>query len=1011
MLRSGCPRTVCAMAALFLLSAAAVARAAPGEPTAAQLCAPLAPQAAAGSDLGDLIGERLADIERDLDGRLDGLDRVAGTPYAPSGEEITADADRLQRYLRFLDGRIATLEPGEARVLRCRSRVLRLRAGNLKALSERSAAQAPDGRSAPAVEPRGLGGLAGRVTNAASGAGLEGVEVDIWRISGLLAAQTFTDSSGDYSVLGLDDGTYYATTHNEAGFIDELYNNIPCPGGALGGCSPETGTAIVVFAAQVTAGVDFALGPGGVISGRLSEAITGLAIAGATVEVWKSNGLLVDSTSTDAAGDYSLGGLVSGTYFAVAHSSEHRDELYDDIPCPGGCDPTSGTPIAVVTGASTPGIDFTLDRLGSISGTVVDAATGDPLPFVEVDIVDGSGEDVAYGETDGSGHYQAGGIDAGTFFAYTFFASNYRDEVYDDIPCSPCNPTAGTPIGVSLNSDTGGIDFALERLGTISGTVTDAATGKPLSSVSVFVFDSEGVWSGLWSTDSSGHYATGGWTPGNYFLKAESSTHLDELYDGIPCEGFLGGGCDPTTGTPVAVALNSDTVGIDFALERLGTISGVVTDATTGDPVTDATVGVYDSSGSGVGGARTDASGHYIAEGLVDGTYFVLAYSLSHRPELYDDIPCIRCDPTIGTSVAVALNSNTGGIDFALERNGTISGTVTDAITGERLSSVWIYIWDSRGLLIVTGLTDSLGHFATFGLLDGTYYAAAFSSSHALELYDHVPCTGGGFPGCDPRTGTPIPVIFNTDTGGIDFALDRLGTVAGTVTDAATGEPLGSVEVQVWDSFGVSAGSVLTDSSGHFQTDGLADGSYFLTTRNTSTYIDELYDDLPCPGGAYPGCIPTTGTPIPVALHTDTVDIDFALDFGSGIAGTVTDQGTSAPIPGVAIDLWDLAGGHLASVATDARGNYRFAMPAGGYYLSTDNDQGYRDEVFDDVPCPLGPAFAGLCDPTAGSLVVVPTDQPAVPGRDFALEPVSSVIFSDGFERGDLSRWSAAVLN
>ena len=42
----------------------------------------------------------------------------------------------------------------------------------------------------------------------------------------------YTNTAGVYtSYTGLPAGTYYARTSNSAGYLDELYNNIPCPGG------------------------------------------------------------------------------------------------------------------------------------------------------------------------------------------------------------------------------------------------------------------------------------------------------------------------------------------------------------------------------------------------------------------------------------------------------------------------------------------------------------------------------------------------------------------------------------------------------------------------------------------------------------------------------------------------------------------------------------------------------------------------------------------------------------
>lgn len=82
-------------------------------------------------------------------------------------------------------------------------------------------------------------------------------------------------------------------------------------------------------------------------------------------------------------------------------------------------------------------------------------------------------------------------------------------------------------------------------------------------------------------------------------------------------------------------------------------------------------------------------------------------------------------------------------------------------------------------------------------------------------------------------------------------------------------------------------------------------------------------------------------------------------------------------------------------------------MLEGTFFVSTDNGLGALDEVFDDVPCPFGPAHQGLCDPTTGDPVVVPTIGSLVTDIDFALS--GAPLFADGFETGDTSSWTMST--
>jgi hypothetical protein len=171
-----------------------------------------------------------------------------------------------------------------------------------------------------------------------------------------------TDGSGIFTTVdGLVSGTYYARTSNTLGYGDELYNGIPCPGGA---CSVTTGTPIVVTAGAPATRIAFALAAGGRIGGAVTDAGTGLPVAGTRVRVYDSAGRSVASEITDASGAWATStGLPSGTYYARTESAPgHVDELYDDVPCPlGVCTVTGGTAIPVTAGETTSGIDFRLD--------------------------------------------------------------------------------------------------------------------------------------------------------------------------------------------------------------------------------------------------------------------------------------------------------------------------------------------------------------------------------------------------------------------------------------------------------------------------------------------------------------------------------------------------------------------------------------------------------------------------------------------------------------------------
>ncbi len=308
------------------------------------------------------------------------------------------------------------------------------------------------------------GGISGKVTATATGDPLPGGRVEARNAYGYYEGSATTGASGEYTIAGLEAGSYFLTTEDFDGYVDELYDDLPCPGGGPYGCEVTDGIPVAVTVNTTTTGISFELDQGGVISGQVTESTTGDPLADVRVEIYDSGGSHIDSEYTDAAGGYSVAGLATGSYFASAEDSELANELYDDVPCPGGapygCDPRTGTPVAVSVNSTTPGIDFVLDRLGAVSGTVTDAATGDPISGIRVEIYDSGGSHIVSDHTDASGTYRAGGLPAGTCFAVAE-SYDFADELYDDIPCPGgaywgCDATTGTPIEVTINATTAG---------------------------------------------------------------------------------------------------------------------------------------------------------------------------------------------------------------------------------------------------------------------------------------------------------------------------------------------------------------------------------------------------------------------------------------------------------------------------------------------------------------------------------------------------------------------------
>ncbi len=165
-----------------------------------------------------------------------------------------------------------------------------------------------------------------------------------------------------------------------------------------------------------------------------------------------------------------------------------------------------------------------------------------------------------------------------------------------DAPPGICDVTVTTGEEIITCTDA----FALQ--GSISGTVTDAQTGEALSGIAVEVYDS-----------ITGNYVSSGYTgiDGTYTIgRLQSGSYKVQFrnYEGIYFDEWHNNKPDFCAADDVAVAAPSNTI-VNAALDRGGSISGMVTDAETGETLSGIYVAVYDA-----------ITGNYVSSGYTGMT-------------------------------------------------------------------------------------------------------------------------------------------------------------------------------------------------------------------------------------------------------------------------------------------------------------------------------------------------------------------------------------------------------
>jgi Carboxypeptidase regulatory-like domain/Putative Ig domain len=136
--------------------------------------------------------------------------------------------------------------------------------------------------------------------------------------------------------------------------VDEIYADVACAASDM-----RRGTPVVVGATDVT-GIDFTIAAGGVLAGVVTDT-TGVGVADVPVSVFDAAGTLVEQATSSATGSFRVT-VPPGPYRARAEATlGYGAEMYREVACTSGsCDVSSGTPIAISTGATASGIDFTL---------------------------------------------------------------------------------------------------------------------------------------------------------------------------------------------------------------------------------------------------------------------------------------------------------------------------------------------------------------------------------------------------------------------------------------------------------------------------------------------------------------------------------------------------------------------------------------------------------------------------------------------------------------------------
>ncbi|MEN6560318.1 MAG: carboxypeptidase regulatory-like domain-containing protein, partial [Acidobacteriota bacterium] len=474
-----------------------------------------------------------------------------------------------------------------------------------------------------------------------------------------------------------EDGTYrtgytpglYTVQFNVSDFNDDLdwTPDVNFLGEAYHG-----GEVLTLVAGETLADIDGQLTPGGVISGRITDA-SGDPLGYAAAFAYAGDAVQAAGDVCDADGRYEIDRLRAGNYavrFRAPGGYALATEWHSDA-----TSFASAMPVAVAAGATTGGIDAALGTAGVIAGRITDGE-GNPIESVQVTACDPAGMALQSASTDADGNYSLGRLPTGTFKirfnAATVASANYISEYYPDV----LGLNEAQEIAVTAGNSTSGIDGVLAEAGAISGTITDSG-GQACVSANVYAFSPDGSFSLSATTDAAGAYAIRNLPPGDYRVRFRPST------ENMTVEWY-NDRADFTAADVVTVAAGATVSGLDAAFSsETGLITGLVTNGS-GDPVEGLTVVAQDAAiPAACYSALTDASGAYTLRRLPTGSYKVwfnadAAYR-NYLSEYYDD----KGGHGSADAVEVTVGNTTSGIDAVLAERPALAVTTESLAAGE----------------------------------------------------------------------------------------------------------------------------------------------------------------------------------------------------------------------------------------------------------------------------------------------------------------------------------------
>ena len=466
--------------------------------------------------------------------------------------------------------------------------------------------------------------------------------------------------------------------------------------------------------------------------------------------------------------------------------------------------------------------------------------------------------------------------------------------------------------------------------GAISGNISNDADSSPIGSAVVKAVRLGRIrWIQRTESDDAGNYVLDNLIPGRYILYANARGFIGEFYANTR---------DYLQAFVLTVAEDDTVTDKDFGLSEGAKIAGtVVTDSDTPQPLANAHVVAFLKLNPRVAKhATTNDDGAYEIGELETGAYLVAANAPGYGAEFFDHAK----DLADARILNVQEPKKVEDIDFALGMASAIRGVVRNAADQEPIAGAHVRVFshspnavrpDNR--VFRETRTNENGEYLV-QVRPGSYLVSASAEGFNTQFHDHA---------ADREDATLVKVESDSHTADINFDLTKRGSIAGKVTNQA-GDPLAGAIVQAFKessnsdrALSIAGFRAKTDDEGNYLIGNVPSGKYIVLAA-AEEYLPEFWEEVPTKD---------------LAKFVDVTDgeskeaINFTLDPGGCISGTVVSTIDNLPVVKALVQVWAADSKHGRRTFTDENGEYKVGGLATGSHLVQVIADGFHAQFYE----------------------------------------------------------------